>query len=360
MHKTSYTLVRKNKSRQTDPWYIRERRNGKVTDVNLMTTDRKMAETELMRCKVAFDEGASCPLDALAVRRKRTSEPVSAPNGCLDRWATDMAVRGLSVNSIAKYTRAARFLLKDDSISSLSQDRVRVVMAGTANLSNNTRRSYVNALASLFEFLRRPDLTEALPHVRPQQTDRPWWTEEEMMAIIDTVKSNTAERTREYKEYFTLMSAVGSRQGETAALRWCDLRDAAVTFRASTTKSHKSRIVPIPMSLWTRIEERRAADPEELVFPYVGRANQATRFAVLARAVKRLGLHGGLHAFRHSLSMLLYRKCSDIKAVSQILGHSPQVALQYYQHARSESELRSIVERDVFARPGDEMEVVEV
>lgn len=361
MKKVSYTLIQKNKSRPNPTWYIRERRNGKVTDVNLQTTDRSKAEAELLRVKLAQSENAANPIDALAVRRNAPTERVTAPNGVLDRWEVDMRVRGLSETSIAKYTRAARFLLANEAVSSLSPDRVRVVMARTANLANNTRRSYCNALASLFEFLRRPDLVDALPHVRPQQTDRPWWTEDEMMSIIDTVKSDTPERTREYKEYFTLMAAVGSRQGETAQLRWCDLRDGAATFRASTTKSHKSRIVPIPYSLWLRLDERRDdVNPEELVFPYVGRANQATRFAVLARAVKRLGLRGGLHTFRHSTSMLLYQRSRDIKAVSQILGHSPAVALQYYQHARSESELRSIVERDMFARSPDEPEVVEI
>lgn len=347
MRKISYTLIQKNKKRPNPTWYVRERRLGRTTDVNLQTTERAKAEAELLRVRLAQSEGASNPLDALAVRRNTTTELVTAPNGVLDRWEVDMRVRGLSENSIAKYTRAARLLLGNEHVQGLSPDRVRVVMARTANLQNNTRRSYVNSLASLFGFLRRPDLAEALPHVRPAESDRPWWTEEQMRDIVLSVRSDTEARTREYREYFGIMAAVGSRQGETALIRWADLRDACVTFRASTTKSRKSRTVPIPYLLWERIEERRDENPEELVFPYVGRANQATRFAVLARALKRLGLKGGLHTFRHSVSMLLYRRSRDIKAVSQILGHSPQVALQYYQHARSSDDLRSIVEPEL-------------
>lgn len=146
-----------------------------------------------------------------------------------------MRVRGLSEATIAKYTRAARLLLKDEAVSSLTADRVRVVMAGTANLQNNTRRSYVNALASLFGFLRRQDLVEALPHVRPTESDRPWWTEAQMRDIVLSVRSDTEARTREYREYFGIMAAVGSRQGETAAIRWAaSVRPHRMMYSGST------------------------------------------------------------------------------------------------------------------------------
>jgi hypothetical protein len=53
MHKISFTIVRKNKYKNA-PWYIRRRETGeKPIDINLETTDRKVAETELMRVKLA-------------------------------------------------------------------------------------------------------------------------------------------------------------------------------------------------------------------------------------------------------------------------------------------------------------------
>ena len=70
------------------------------------------------------------------------------------------------------------------------------------------------------------------------------------------------------------------------------------------------------------------------IFAYIGN-QQASRFAVLSKAVEKAGVRlGGLHTFRHSASMYLYSKISDIKLVSQILGHSAQTALTYYQKTR--------------------------
>lgn len=41
--------------------------------------------------------------------------------------------------------------------------------------------------------------------------------------------------------------------------------------------------------------------------------------------------------------MLLFKRCGDIKSVCQVLGHSPQVGLEYYQHTRSVEEVREKV-----------------
>lgn len=348
----TYTLVKKNRKRPTAPYYVRKRVGGKIVDVNLHTSDPKLAEAELMRVKLAETEldGRGDPLDALLVRRKQAYEAVSKPGGVLDAWAQEMAVQGLRNQSIEKYTRAARLLLTGISISELTPERVKTILARTANLKNNTRRAYVNALASLFRHLNRDDLVKALPKVKTEQTDRVWWTELQMRQIIAEVRSDTTEHTTEYKDWFRVMAAIGSRQSETAELRWCDLKDGVLTFRGEVTKNRKERRVPLPRDVWALLEVRRPAvgmfgHDTAYIFPWVQHCDQATRYNVLARALKRLRLTGGLHTWRHSVSMILYRRCSDIKAVSQILGHSPQVALTYYQNSRSVEELRSIIDR---------------
>lgn len=42
--------------------------------------------------------------------------------------------------------------------------------------------------------------------------------------------------------------------------------------------------------------------------------------------------------------MILYRKGGNIKDVAELLGHSPQVALKFYQQAKSPEDLRELVE----------------
>lgn len=346
MHKISYTIVRKNKYAGA-PWYVRRRETGgKDIDVNLGTADRAQAETELMRVRVAQAEGSAEPLDALAVRRKRAQEPVSCPGGTLERWEANMRLEGLRGATVDRYSRAARLLLGDATLSSLTRDSVVNAMASAAGLKPNTRRGYANALDSLFRFMGREDLRGALPRVKTEVTDRPVWTREEMAEIIMNVSSRSAARTLQYREYFSVMAAIGSRQGETYALRWADLdpESGVVHFRADTTKSRKERFVPLPTSLWAQLETRRG-DPGDSMWPDIGR-DQATRYDALALAVRRAGARpGGLHTFRHSVSTILYRKSGcDIQLVSRMLGHSPQVAMTYYVHGQGVEEMRELVE----------------
>lgn len=82
----------------------------------------------------------------------------------------------------------------------------------------------------------------------------------------------------------------------------------------------------------------------DLVFSAIPNS-QAGRFSILAKAIKKSGMPvGGLHTFRHSASMYLYAHCQDLKAVSQLLGHSPETAMKYYQASRQADELRAMVD----------------
>ena len=344
----SYCLIQKRKP--NGPWYLRVRYSDRSEDVHLHTTDRKAAEAELMRVKLAAAEGVEAPTDALAVRREGPAGAGPANNRIFEQWEVKMRTEGLRDTSIARYMRCARFALRNTPLGSITPERVKVIMAGTVNLTGNARRGYVSALKSLFRYMRRHDLEEALPaKIKVDQTEKAAWSREEMQLIIMEVNSDTAARTLQYREWFTLMSQVGSRQGETYELKWKDLKsdgngNGVITFRGEVTKSRKERTVPIGYELYAQLEARRG-EPEGRIFDLLPTC-QATRYAVLQRALKRLGLPGNLHTWRHSVSRILYRKCQDIKAVSQLLGHSPQVALQYYQESRSIDTLRNLIEDD--------------
>lgn len=346
MHKISYTIVKKNKYPNA-PWYVRVRETGeKPIDVNLETTDRKVAETELMRVKLAASEGSSTPLDALAIRQKGLSEPVSKAGGVLEQWEAWMRVEGFREQSISKYARAVRLLLRGKSVADLTPDLMRNIMAGTVNLKANTRRGYADSLRRLCDFLKRPDLAEALPRIKTELTDRPVWTKYEMAEIVMCVSAKTAARTEQYRQYFGMMSRIGCRQGECYELRWADLDEdtGVVHFRAETTKARKERFVPLPTDLWAELEVRRGK-PEESMWPDIGK-DQATRYQALEFAIKKAGVKkGGLHTFRHSVSTILYRQSGcDIQLVSKMLGHSPQIAMQYYVHGQGVEDMRKLVD----------------
>lgn len=346
MHKISFSVVRKNKYPGAT-WYVRMRETGKKDiDVNLQTTDRKVAEMELMRVKLAASEGSSTPLDALAIRQKGLSEPVSKAGGVLEQWEDWMRVQGFREQSIAKYGRAVRMLLDGKSVSDLTPDLMRNIMARTVNLKANTRRGYADSLRRLCDYLKRPDLAEALPKIKTEITDRPVWTRDEMEEIIMCVSTKSAARTEQYRQYFGMMSRIGCRQGECYELRWKDLDEdtGVVHFREETTKARKERWVPLPTELWAELEVRRGK-PEESMWPDIGK-DQATRYEALSYAIKKAGVRkGGLHTFRHSVSTIKYHESGcNLVLVSKMMGHSPQIAMAYYVHGQSVEEMRKLVE----------------
>lgn len=354
--KIAYSCIIKNPKRKTCPWYGRVRQDGKEKIINLGTHDKTVAmkwvekqKNILFQVNEFLDAGKPVPgelmarlitVDIPAFGQKVASEPISTPGGILEGWEIEKRSEGFREVTLSTYMRALRRLLQNESLESLTPEKVKAILTSRANLSNNTRRHYCNCLKSLFTYMRRTDLVEVLPHIRPVESSHVYWSELDMADIIAEITSDTAERTLQYKDYFGVLAAIGSRNTETYLLKWENLHDdQTVTFPAAITKANKTRTVPLPYNLWAQLEVRRGR-PEERIFNLVS-PRQSRRYRVLQRAVDKLGLPGsGLHMFRRSRSVLLYKKVKDIKICAALLGDSPEVCIKHYQDAVTIEEVR--------------------
>lgn len=355
-----YSIVLKNKNRKSAKWYGRIRQEGRERLLPL-SENRAEAEQWLNRQKYLYGEykagraetDAILTLDstALLAHAPSTTEVITLRE-CLDRWEASLRLAGRREATLATYTRALRIMVDPTmAVTAMTPDVVKGIMASKAELKPATRRFYSKALLSFLSFLEKEygahGLVDALPEVKVDEAPRSYWTPNEMATILLEIESDTAEKTLQYRQYFTLMSQVGSRQGETGKITWADVFDdghgnGCVRFRGETTKARVGRTVPISFELWAELEARRGS-PGTLVFDAISDC-QATRYCVLQKALKKLGLSGNLHKWRHSVSMAMYSKSKDIKACSQLLGHSAAVAMKYYLEARSLEELRELVE----------------
>ena len=349
----SYCIFIKNK-RDKGFWYIRKNDHGKITDVNLKTHDRKEAEVQLMKVKVAQAEldrqhASGEALNALDLRQKELRSPVDLPGGVLDIWTERMKVEGYREQSISRYLRAAQWLLRGVNIVDLTADKVAEIFATkTVRLKSTTRHGYVNALENLFDHFGRDDLKKGLPKVKVEPPTKQTWTREQMNEIIMNVRSITPESTEQYRLYFTVMSVIGSRPGETYDLLWSDLDPdtGVIHFRAEIVKTRRERFCPLPNSLWANLEAIRG-EPGQRIFSACSPC-QASRFTVLSKAIKRAGVpKGGLKTFRTSVSNILYKKSGDIVRVSQLLGHGAGTAMTWYQSVRAPEDLKDLVEGEV-------------
>lgn len=359
--KIIYGAVVKNPRRKTAPWYGRIRQDKRERYIPLHTQDKAEAmkwvarqENILFQVNEYLDAGKPVPEDLraklLTVDSTPTSvddskKPFTAPGATLDHWEVAMRAQGMRSSTIATYQRAFILLLHGRTPEDLTAEDVKEIILSRAHLKNATRRHYCNCLGSLFRWMDRPDLLKALPKVKVEGSNPVYWTEEDMFNIIAELRSDTAERTEQYRQYYDMQRLIGSRQGETFLLEWRDLDPdtESVLFRAEITKSRKARRVPLPFRLFAELEDRRGA-PNERIFNKVS-TSQSRRYTVLQKALKRLGLTGSAHSFRRSRAMILYKaKNADIKAIAELLGHSPAVSLEFYQQSRSLEDLRDLVE----------------
>lgn len=354
-----YSILIRNKKLRCAKWYGRIRQDGKERFFPMESrqegerwlNEQKYLYGEYLAGKLGEDEILtiySTPVKA----RKRGSGAVMSLRECLVAWEAFLRLEGRRDATLATYTRALKVMVDPDmALTDLTPAAVKGIMASKAGLKATTRRFYSKALLSFLTFLEKEygarGLSEVLPEIKVDESPKSYWTPNEMASILLEIESDTAEKTLQYRQYFTLMGQVGCRQGECGSITWADVFDdgkgnGCVHFAGTVAKARVGRTVPIGFELWAELEARRGK-PGELVFDKISTC-QATRYCVLRKALKKLGLTGNLHKWRHSVAVAMYSKSKDIKACSQLLGHSASIAMKYYLAARSMEELRELVE----------------
>lgn len=359
--KISYTYYAKYK----DHLYCRVRQAGvKTFDVNLNTTDKVAAENyvrlrrselELYNRYVMAGEPVPEEVERKLLRRgnpslpqRGTSEAVSLRK-CMDDWEQHLRRLGKRERTIETYCKHVRLTVPlDQSTADFTKANVVTWLSKHDKLKTATRKAYSVATREFAKFLvDRGDIDAKVltgwPMTKVHTEERGYWSMQEMYRVIEAIKCQDPECEAGMKAFCWLMATTGARQGEAGQLKWSDLANGIITFRAETTKNNVTRRVPLD----TRIAEMLLKLPRKgpLIFGTIP-PSQPGRYAIVSKAVKRAGVpHGGLHTFRHSASMLMYARTSDIKAVAQYLGHSPAVSLFFYQASRQAEDLKDIVKK---------------
>ena len=161
-----------------------------------------------------------------------------------------------------------------------------------------------------------------------------------------------------YRAYYTLAITTGLRRGELCALQWRDITGACeLTVRRSRscasgeivesdTKSHRERIVTIPLGIWELLMALRqqqvlysgVPDRKQPIFTdpdgHVPHPDIFTRR--LRKLYKQCGLSEEyhLHTLRHTNASLLISQGVDVRTVASLLGHAQaSTTLDIYAHA---------------------------
>ena len=383
--KVLYTIYIKNPRRPSAHYYARVREKGQpLYDIDLKTKDRAQAEAWLrlrrneldtVNAKIMLGEPVSEEqLRSLTRWQNRRHDPKEAPKvptvmEAVDEFERHVRRTGRRESTVHTYLRAVKALLGPfyhDPVTCITEDLILDRMAAFDQRKANTRKNYSVTMHELAKFIvdrydMPPKLVNAIPRIKVSQEDRVHWDMMEMRSIIDSVVCKDKKQEEQYKAYFWVLATSGARQGETAALLWTDFKDGVVTFRASVTKTRTERKVPLFYHTAHMVYSLRRKDHGEKIFDLLPES-QAARFRVLRAAIKRANENrsamaqipmGGLHTFRHSVSVLLYRdrdgQRPDLKVLCTMMGHSPQTALTYYQGSRSTDDVRELV-NDIYSQ----------
>ena len=369
--KVSYSIYIKNPKRPSAHYYARVREKGQnLFDVDLHTTSKAQAEAwlklrrnevEMVNAKILLGEPVTEDQLKSLVRycnRYSTTQTVKTISirEAVDNYEQHLRRVGKRETTISTYLRALKAVLSPvytNPINTITDELIDSQMAQFDGLKASTRKNYSVALHELLKYLvHKYDLSskliEYVPKIKVETVERPYWQPFQVQRIIDAVQCRDKVMEQAAKAYFWFLFGTGARQGEAYMVEWSDLTQIDpvtifVTIRAENTKTNHTRRVPLD---W-RIARLLYRLPKEgaKVFSALPKS-QAGRFSILQRAIKKSGMPAGnMHSFRHSYCMLAYSKTDDIKAISEMVGHSPEVGLKYYQASRQQDRLRETMDK---------------
>ncbi|MGO9482718.1 MAG: tyrosine-type recombinase/integrase [Candidatus Kryptoniota bacterium] len=205
-----------------------------------------------------------------------------------------------------------------------------------------TARKYYIALASAFEKavqwhfisvnpfrkVSKPKVREILPA---------FFTESDFRLFL------SANKDKDFAELCITALLTGLRLGELLALRWKDLDFTTQVIliqnsEAFTTKSKRSRVVPLSEELSKMLLNRKENIRSESEFVFSNRFGKKLRDGTIEhnfkKCVRRAGLNDKLHfhSLRHSFASALVMSGVSLYAVQKLLGHSTSKTTEIYSH----------------------------
>jgi site-specific recombinase XerD len=284
--------------------------------------------------------------EGVSVRRTH-----STPGTDLDQWVTRFdkhltSTRGVAPGTRRIYGRYARTLLAtcwpDARVdwSTLTADRlISFVREQAGRLSRSANRAPITATRSFVRFLIaegvvRAGLDGIIPGVRQWKlASLPrTLTSDEVQRVIEAVDTSTCAGARDHA-ILLLLSRLGLRAGEVAALRVPDIdwREGCVRIRPG--KTGRERRLPLAQEVGTALVHALKGRPANVAREGVFvRARPPHRIltasaitGVAQRALRRADVpltRRGAHAFRHTVASHLVQHGVSLKAVADILGHA--------------------------------------
>lgn len=214
------------------------------------------------------------------------------------------------------------------------------------NLSKSSLRLKIAAIKSFFKFAFKKDLIEKNPAIlikSPKKEKKlpSYLTEHETNSLIDSIIEKDAISLRN-KALIELLYSSGLRISEALNLNFTNIDFSSKSVKV-LGKGNKERIVPIGEKaflalsnyLVARSQLKKDNSEKALFLSKKGkRMNPVEAYRVINKLMKQYTevKQKSPHVLRHTFATHLLDNGADIKAVSEMLGHSSLSSTQVYTH----------------------------
>lgn len=258
-------------------------------------------------------------LDTLILPRFGDTKLLDITHGDVQKWISGLSVSG-GIKREGKGLSPSRVIQTHQCLSAILKYAIR-----TERLSRNA--------------------ADGIELPRKRESERQYLSHEQVLAL--------ASRMGRFETLTLILSYCGLRWGEAIALRGKDIKDGTITVSTAvtnitgrglvedTTKTGKTRWVPVPAFIWERLKNELPDDPNALVFPGNREGEWLTtgQFRhVFDPAAVAVGVPGLVpHELRHTCASLSIASGANILAVQRLLGHqTASMTMDRYGHLYSD------------------------
>ena len=235
-----------------------------------------------------------------------------------------------------------------------------IYLKNEKEFKNETIRRKVNALRSFFYFLSEQEYIDKNPSLSihaPKREERLpiYMSEFELNLFLKTIEQTGKKNALHDYCMFKTIAYTGIRRQECINLNWNDINFGNNTISIILGKGKKSRIVPMPESLstklWEYLETRLPLSSQAVFLSEAG--NRIAPSIVETRFRKYLRRSGltdkgfTLHKLRHTYASHLIQSGVDLLSVQQLLGHSDLNSTKIYTHVDT-AHLKTQIEKSPF------------
>lgn len=219
-----------------------------------------------------------------------------------------------------------------------------IVIQYIADCKQERQREVLCELRSIFKFLGRDDLTEAIAGIHAPRIKRiiPVLTDEECERINDVIKSREVSFRDAAIIYLGL--SCGIRACDLIKLKISDIDWNSETISFRQSKTGNLVCLPLTVTVGNAIarylyEERPPVKNDHLfvrqIAPFDALAGHASCYAVVERVfakanVSREGRIFGMHMLRHNAASAMVRNQVPVETIAAILGHTSMDTTDIY------------------------------